>query len=163
MASFSDALRALAGLKADGVVRDYALAGGMAVGFWTEPFATYDIDVLVSLPTERGTLISLGPIYEWARTHGFPAQEEHILIAGVPTQILPSPSPLTDEAIRDAATLDYDGVPVRVVRPEHLVAMFCVPEARTPRRRERAALLLESPDLDRGRLDAILKAHGLAL
>ena len=162
-ATFADALRALNDLKADGVVGDYALGGGMAVSFWTEPFATYDVDVLVALPPAAGPLVSLGPIYEWARKRGYLSQDEHIVIAGVPTQILPSPSLLADEAIREAATLDYAGVPVRVARPEHLVAMFCVPEARTPRRRERAALLMESPEFDRARLDAILGRHGLQL
>jgi hypothetical protein len=160
-ATFADALRALNDLTAEGVVLDYAVAGGMAVSFWTEPFATYDIDVLVSLPPSAGPLVSLEPIYAWARRKGYPSRDEHIVIAGVPTQILPSPSALTDEAIREADTLDYDGVPVRVVRPEHLVAMFSVPEARTERRRARAAALMESPDLDRERLGAILRRHGL--
>jgi hypothetical protein len=38
-----------------------------------------------------------------------------------------------------------------------------VPEARTAKRRERAAMLLEWPGLNRGRLDDILKRHGLSL
>ena len=58
-------------------------------------------------------------------------QAEHVLIEGVPVQFLPAYNALADEAIETAATLDYEGVPVRVVRPEYLVALYLEPGART--------------------------------
>jgi len=63
----------------------------------------------------------------------------------------------------NTVTIDYDGVPVRVVRPEYLVALYLEPSARTPKRQARAAMLLEWPGLNRGELDAILKRHDLSL
>jgi len=81
----------------------------------------------------------------------------------VPTQFLPSPSRLANEAIESAETLDYDGVPVKVARPEYLVALYLEPSARTARRRERAAMLLELPELKRPLLDEILARHGIEL
>jgi len=60
-----------------------------------------------------------------------------------------------------AVTLQYEGVPVRVVRPEYLVALYLEPDARTLKRRERAAALMESSALDRAALDALLKRFGL--
>jgi hypothetical protein len=51
---------------------------------------------------------------------------------------------------------------IRVVLPEYLVALYLQPEARTAKRRERAAMLLEWPGLNRERLDAILGKHGLS-
>lgn len=161
MASFTDTLRAINQLKDDGVVEDYAIAGAMALLFWTEPAATYDLDVLAFLPQAATPLVSLEPIYRWAEKNGYPVAEEHVMIAGVPTQIVPSPNQLADEAIRAAATLDYDGVPVRVVRPEYLIALYLLPGAGTPKRRERAAALLELPDLNRSLLDEILARHGI--
>jgi len=119
MGSFADALRALNSMKAEGVVEDYAVAGAMALVFWTEPVATYDLDVLVFLPKSNSPVVTLEPVYKWARDHGFVPKDEHLLIAGVPTQLLPSPNALADEAIRDAANLEYEGVPVRVVRPTY--------------------------------------------
>jgi hypothetical protein len=80
-----------------------------------------------------------------------------------PRNFLPCPSALTDEAIETARTLDYEGVPTRVVLPEYLIALYLQPEARTAKRNERAAMLLEWPGLNRARLDAILEQHGLAL
>jgi hypothetical protein len=162
--AFADALRVLNAMKAEGVVEDYAVAGAMALLFWTEPVPTFDLDVLVLLPSPSDqALVSLDPLYRWTRARGYSADKEHIMIEGVPTQFLPSPGSLADEAIEMAATLDYHGVPVRVVRPEHLVALYSEPSARTLKRRERAAILLEWSGLNRKLLDEILARHGLDL
>lgn len=58
--------------------------------------------------------------------------------------------------------MDYQGVLVRVARPEYLIALYLQPEARTAKRRERAAMLMELPTLDRGLVDEILRRHGLS-
>lgn len=163
MPLFVDALRALNSMKSEGVIEDYAVAGAMALMFWTEPVPTYDLDVLVLLPQSGGPLLSLDPIYRWAQARGYPAEEEHIILEGVPTQLVPSPNNLADEAIVSAAPLDYEGVPVRVVRPEYLVALYLEPPARTRKRRERAATLLEWQGLNRPLLDDILQRYGLEL
>jgi hypothetical protein len=81
---------------------------------------------------------------------------------GVPTQFVPSPDELSDEAISAAELRDYEGVSVRVVRPEYLIALCLQPGARTPKRRERAAALLEWPGLNSVLLDEILKKYGLS-
>jgi hypothetical protein len=118
--------------------------------------------VLVFLPAAGGPLVSLDPVYRWTSAHGYPVDKEHVIVEGVPTQFLPSPGDLGDEAIQTAASLEYDEVTVRVVLPEYLVALYLQPEARTAKRRERAAMLMEWPGLNRERLDAILERHGLS-
>ena len=163
MPSFADALRALNSMKAGGVIEDYAITGAMALVFWTEPVPTYDLDVLVFLPPSGGPLVSLEPIYRWAAVRGYPVQQEHVIVEGVPTQFVPSPNELADEAITSAVLLDYEGISVRVVRPEYLVALFLQPSARTPKRRERAAVLLEWPGLSRELLDEILDRYGIQI
>ncbi len=95
--AFADALRALNALKADGVVQDYAIAGAMALVFWTEPVPTWDLDVLVFLPPALGPLVSLEAIYRWTAARGYPLHKEHVIIEGVPTQFLASPGRLGDE------------------------------------------------------------------
>ena len=161
--AFVDALRALNTMKAEGVVEEYAIAGAMALVFWTEPVSTYDLDVLVLLPSSTGPLVSLDGIYQWASSRGYATHKEHVIIEGVPTQFVPSPGALGDEAIETAETLEYEGVPARVALPEYLVALYLQPQARTLKRRERAARLAEWPGLNRARLDEILKRHGLSL
>lgn len=156
MASFADALRVLNEMKASGVVEDYAVAGAMAMVFWAEPIPTYDLDVLVFLPVSKRTIVSLEPLYAWTKQHGYAAQAEHVVIAGVPVQFLPAHNALAEEAVDRAANLTYEGVEVRVVRPEYLVALYLEPGARTLKRRERAAALMESAGLDRAVLDDLL-------
>jgi len=161
--AFADALRALNTMKAEGVIEEYAIAGAMALVFWTEPVPTFDLDVLVLLPEAPGALVSLSGIYRWAEARGYPAQEEHILVEGLPTQFVPSPDLLGREAIEAARDVDYQGVVVRVVPPEYLIALYLQPEAKTARRRERAAMLLELSSLNRPFVDEILGKHGLSL
>jgi hypothetical protein len=160
--AFADALRALNAMKAEGVVEEYAIVGAMAIVFWAEPVPTFDLDVLVLLPDAPGALVSLSGIYRWAEARGYPSQEEHILLEGLPTQFVPSPNLLGQEAIAAARDVDYQGVVVRVVPPEYLIALYLQPQARTARRRERAAMLLELPSLNRPLLDEILGKHGLS-
>jgi len=159
---FVDTLRSLNTMKAEGVIEEYAIAGAMAIVFWAEPVPTFDLDVLVRLPQQGGDLVRLEGIYRWAMARGYAAQDEHILVEGLPTQFLPSPDSLAREAVSSAAEVDYQGVAVRVVRPEYLIALYLQPTARTVKRRERAAMLLELPSLNRALVDEILSRHGLS-
>jgi hypothetical protein len=163
VSDFRRALTVLNDIKDAGVVQEYAVAGAMAIVFWTEPVPTYDLDVLVWLPPSTSPIVRLTDVYDWLSARGYQADAEHVLIEGLPVQFLPAHSRLADEALRSAATLDYQGTPVRVVRPEYLIALYLEPAARTARRLERAALLAESPDLDRQQLAAILERFGLEL
>jgi hypothetical protein len=131
--------------------------------FWAEPVPTFDLDVLVILPAPSGPLVSLDGVYRWAEGRGYRAEAEHLLIEGLPTQLVPAPTPLASEAIASAAGVDYEGVPVRVVRPEYLIALYVQPEARTTKRRERAAMLMDLPGLDRELTREILARYGLSL
>ena len=128
MASFEDPLRALNAIKDEGVVEDYAIAGAMAILFWTEPVPTYDLDVLVFLPRTESPPVSLDSVYRWTASRGYPAKDEHVIIEGLPTQFIPSPNALADEAIATAELLDYKGTKVRVVLPEYLVASTPCPK-----------------------------------
>jgi hypothetical protein len=157
--SLADVFRVINEARQAGVISDYAVGGAMAVLFYAEPARTYDLDIFVLLPTESGVLVSLAPIYDWARHSGFPLDAEHILIHGVPVQFLPAHNALTEAAVREARDLDYEGVPVRVVTPEHLVAMAL--ETGGAKRRERIAHLLEAEVVDPARLAEILTGHGL--
>ncbi len=161
--SFRDAIIAIKGLAEAGIVSDYAVGGAMALIFWSEPVPTYDLDVFVLLPAEGGPILSLAPLYEWAGRQGYAVRQEHIVIGDVPVQIIPAHSDLAEEAVREAASLEYEGIAVRVIRPEHLIGLYLEPSARTRKRLERVAALLEGNAVDRSRLDSILGRHGLTL
>lgn len=127
--------------------------------FYAEPTRTYDVDVFVLLASEGSTLVSLSPIYDWARQRGFPEDSEHILIHQVPVQFLPARNALAEDAVATARTLDCDGVPVRVIGPERLAALAF--QAGGGRRRERAWQLVESGSVDGTRLGELLENHGI--
>ena len=159
---FAEALKTVNQMKEAGVLREYAVGGAMALVFWTEPVATYDLDVLVKLPAQDGPIVSLADLYQWLASRGWAAHAEHVIIAGVPVQFLPAHNLLADEAISAAAWLDYSGVPVRVVRPEYLIALYLEPAAQTRKRRERAAALYESPAVDRQQVSDLMARFHLA-
>jgi hypothetical protein len=160
MSTLADVFRELNGLKPAGLVREYAIGGATAVLFYAEPVRTYDIDVFILLATASpALLVSLEGLYEWARRRGFKADAEHILIHDVPVQFLPAHNALAEDSVTTARTLDYEGVPVRVIDPEHLAALAL--QAGGPKRRERAWLLLETGHVNRQRLRALLATHGV--
>ena len=160
MGSLKDVFGVLAQMREDGMVTDYAIGGATAVLFYAEPTRTYDVDVFVTLPSGAApALVSLSPVYEWAKNRGIEIQGEHLMIETVPVQLLPAYNSLVEEAVADARVHDYEGVPVRVVGPEHLVALAL--QAGGARRRERAWQLLQFGGVDRQRLRAILDAHAI--
>jgi hypothetical protein len=148
----------LAELERSGVISGWAMVGAVAALFHAEVTRTYDLDVAVLLPPSRGKLL-LTPLYEQLRERGFDAEGEHVRIHGVPVQFLAGDPPLWREAIAEARRFDYDGIEVPVAGAEHLIAMAL--EAPSARRRERAALLLESGAVDRERLRSIVSRYHL--
>ena len=156
MDNFAKALKAVRDLRSDGIIEEYAIGGAMAVAFWSEPTATFDLDIFVLLRSS-GLLVSLEPIYEWAKKRGYAAKGEHIIMAGIPVQVIPAHDELVEQAVATAADLDYDGQHMRVIRPEYLIAMSLQGSARTQKRVARAAQLLDEASLDRKLLEDLVK------
>ena len=157
----SEVFTVLSRLVAERVVEGYALVGAVAAIFYAEAIRTFDLDVAVSLSAPRGAILSLAPLYDWLISAGFAPDREHVRIHGVPVQFLASDPPLWRDAVEQARRFDYDGVEVRVAPPEHLVLMAL--EAPSLRRRERAALLLESGAVDRRALATLAERFAIAL
>jgi len=160
VASLPAVFQVLNDMKKDGVVEDYAIGGAMAVLFYAEPTRTYDLDVFVLLPESGQHIVLLTPVYSWLAERGFQSKGEHVLIHDVPVQFLPAYNELVEETVIHARLLDYDGVPVRVSSPEHLIVLAF--QAGGRRRRERAFQLLDTCELDRELLEALLERHEIS-
>jgi hypothetical protein len=151
---FRDVLLLLNRLKTEGVIHDYAIGGAVAVGLWTEPVATQDLDVIVTIAGDAHPLDPLRPLLDWFNQQGQALDGEHILIAGVPVQFLLAWSPLVREAVATAADAVYDPADpqsptIRLIQPTYLVAMWQADRgADTPRRRESGARLREAGLVD---------------
>jgi hypothetical protein len=112
-------------MVADGAIENYALAGAVGAMFYVEPFSTEDIDVLVVIPETEGRLIAELPGWKYLSSHGYSEiRGEGIVIEGWPVQFLPVTNPLESEAYLNAQNQNLDHETVRVVQPEHLVAMM---------------------------------------
>ena len=64
-----------------GAEPQYAIAGAMAMAFWSEPIPPIDLDVRVFHPESTSPIVSLDSIYRWAAAQGFPVHAEHLLQA----------------------------------------------------------------------------------
>ena len=164
--SFAGVLRWLDGLKRDRVITDYAITGAVAASIWGEAVATQDLDVAVIIePGVHSPLDPLRPILNWAAEHGFALQGEHIVVQGVPVQLLPSWHPLVEEAIEHAVDVPYDTTDdapmMRLMSPTYLVASWRIPGANTATRAERAARLRDAGLLDEALLADLVTRYRL--
>jgi hypothetical protein len=159
MACLAEVFRTLNDMTSEEVVTDYAIGGAMAALFYTEVTRTYHVDVLALIPSQTDPIIRMTEFYAWARKHAFNPDRAHILIHSVPVWFLSSNDGVEFEAVQQARTFDYQGVPVRVIRPEHLVVLYVL--AGGVGRRERTSLLLEAGAVDRQKLREVLERHQL--
>jgi hypothetical protein len=94
VSTLADVFRVLIRMQGEGVVLEYAIGGATAVLFYAEPTRTYDVDVFVILRPEQEPLAVPSGVYDWARDQGFALDSEHLIVHGVPVQILPRTMPL---------------------------------------------------------------------
>lgn len=152
--------RLLNEMRGAGVIADYAIFGAIAQMRYTEPVATLDIDVLVTLPTAGGALDALSPIYRFCASKGMEPEGEAIRIGAWPVQFIPVFSPLTEEAVAQAEAADYDGILVRVLRADHLaVIALSIGRAKDF---ARILALLESGSTTEDEIATLAFKHGLS-
>src|SRR5207302_1711628 len=109
--------------------RNYAIGGAVGAAMYLEPFHTKDFDVFIAID-QKGILFDLSGIYAYLTQRGFQAEGQWIVIGEWKVEFLPPYNVLTDEALREAIMIPWDGISVRVMRPEHLVAI-CLETGRT--------------------------------
>jgi len=155
----ADVLRAANDLLTAGLIEDWALGGALAAIYYVEPFTTYDADIFF-IPKDKSLTAGIPAIYAHLQAQGWEVEGEHLLVRGFPVQFLAA-SGLTEEAVREAERIDYEGVPAKVFRAEHIVAIA----ASVGRTRDKARIeqLLQHADLDQSRLENILQRHKLKL
>lgn len=143
----------------DGVIENYALGGAVAAIFYTEPIDTQDVDIFVQIKTSGSDLTILAPIHDYLLGRGYQPKAEHIYIEDFPVQFLPTFNALTDEAVMEAQEFELNTLSVRIMRPEHLVALMLD----TGRLKDylRINMFLQSDAVNRERLQDVLRKHGL--
>ncbi len=141
------------------IISDYAVFGATAQMRYTEPVATFDVDVLVVMP-DTSKLELLDPIYRYAESQGYMAQAEAIMVSGWPVQFVPVFSALTGEAVRYADSDEIEGVPLRVVTAPYL-AVIALSVGRS-KDHLRIISLLESGAVTAEEIEALASRHQLS-
>jgi hypothetical protein len=146
-------------MKEDGVIENYAVGGAIAAIFYVEPFTTYDLDIFCAFNAPGSGLITLTPIYEYLRQRGYYPEKETINVEGWPVQFLPIFNPLIEEAVNEANEVEVGQTLVRVMRPEHLVAIMLD----TGRAKDYARItrFLEAGAVDMDNLLVVISHHNL--
>ena len=151
------ALKVIEEIARQGIIKTYAIGGGIAATYYIEPLLTYDLDIFF-IPI-KGGLDLLSPIYDYCGERGFGNKDEAILIEGFPVQFIPAYNDLVHEAVENASTLQYRDVEARVVTAEYLAAIAL--QTGRAKDRERVIRLLDEADIDRTVLNRILDSFGL--
>lgn len=145
-------------MQTAGVIANYALFGATAQMRYTEPMATLDADVLVAVPSAERIDVLRG-VYEFCASKGHESEGEAIRVGAWPVQFIPVFSALTREAMEQAETADFEGVPFRVVRANYLaVIALSVGRAKDY---ARILSLLESSSVSREDIKLLARRHGL--
>src|SRR5581483_7317673 len=104
-------------MKADGVVDDYAIGGGIAAIYYIEPYDTNDLDVFIPVSAVAvGTagLLSLDPVYSYL------AVKEGVLVEDWLVQFIPASESTQVDALDNARTAKYGETETKIFSPEHL-------------------------------------------
>src|SRR6266567_8802834 len=107
----ADVLRAANDLVAAKLIEDWALGGALAAIYYVEPFATYDADIFF-IPANKGLTAGIPAIYAHLQAQGWQVEREHLLIRGFPVRFLAAGG-LTEEAVREAERIEFEGVPAK--------------------------------------------------
>lgn len=142
----------------EGTLKDYAVGGAVATIYYTEPFATKDIDIFF-IPPEKDKIILLTPFYDFLLKKGYKTYKEYIMIGEVPIQFIPTATELEKEAVEKAISVKYKNIDVKILRPEYLVAIFL--DVFRAKDRDKLIKLLDQAKIDKALLKNILARHNL--
>lgn len=155
----ADVLRAANDLVSAGLIKDYALGGALAAIHYVEPFITYDADIFF-IPATQDLSGGIPLIKKALRARGWKVEGDHLLLRNFPVQFLAAHG-LTEEAVKEALPLNYQGVATKLFRAEHIIAIA----ASVGRLKDLARIeqVMEQADIDQNLLETILKRHKLSL
>lgn len=154
-----EALTAMNRLVANGVIPDYAIGGAIGASFHIEAQATADIDIFFVLPESASGLLSLTSIYAACASLGGVVDGEYVRFGSWPVQLLPAYKPLVEEALVQALTVQFDGIPTRVFTAEHTCAIAM--DTGRPKDYLRVSMFIEQQAVDIEALANLLHRYNL--
>ncbi|PYL70531.1 MAG: hypothetical protein DMF26_21685 [Verrucomicrobia bacterium] len=155
----ADVLRAANELVSADFIKDYALGGALAAIYYTEPVTTYDADIMF-IASDKTLNAGIPAIYSHLQSKDWRVEREHLLLKDFPVQFLAA-SGLTEEAVRNANSIEYESIPAKVLTPEYIIAIA----ASVGRHKDFARIeqMLDQVKIDKALLDDILHRYNLKL
>ena len=154
-----DTLRVLLQLRDEGTLAQFAIGGAIAASFYTPAVATEDLDIFAFLKPSASGLLLLTPLYDRLRELGGRIENEYVVIAQWPVQILPAYTPLVEEAVMRAVDRTFEDLTVRVVDANYLCAIAL--QTGRPKDYLRIHMLIESGHVRSDSLSALVNKFGL--
>jgi len=124
-------------IKNEGIIKDYALIGGLALSAWIRPRTTQDIDLAVTVSgrIKWADLISIVEtrLHKRVSVHKGTQQtnikEKFSFVSGqIEVDVIGTKGfRLADASIKDAVLADVFGINVKVVTPEYLILLKLLP------------------------------------
>jgi hypothetical protein len=153
------ALNLVNNMEKQGIIGKYAIGGAIGTIYWTEAFATKDLDLFLRLPVSNGGLL-LMPFMSYLAKKGYPFTAQYLKIGTLMVDFVGVYNPLTEEALDNALEVTVYDVQTRVFRPEYLAAIAL----QTGRIQdfEKVIKLYQESDLDMEYLEVIIKRHKLS-
>jgi hypothetical protein len=142
-----------------GIIEKYAIAGGMGQFYYIEPSVTYDLDLIIHIPSEESTLNPLSKIYEWADKNNYKPLKEHIIIEGIPVQFLLEYNDLVTAALNNRSKIKLFDEETYILKPEYLMAIMLQTGRSTDK--ERLTKFLTEADYNKDIFSAILNKFDL--
>lgn len=146
-------------MESKGVIGRYAIGGALGAIYWTEPFATKDLDLFLRVPVSGGGLL-LRPFLEYLVKKGYPFEGQHIQVGTLPVDFVAVYNPLTEEALDAAIDAEVYGVSTRIFTAEHLLAIAL--QTRRPQDLAKAGRLYRQTGLDKKLFAGIIRRHKLS-
>ncbi|MEK7449456.1 MAG: nucleotidyltransferase [Planctomycetota bacterium] len=151
-------LKVIRGIKLAGVIKDYAIGGGIGTMFYTESFYTKDLDIFV-YPKLISGLVRLDEIHHYLKSKGYRWKGPYVIIEGVPVDFIPVYDELTQEALKKSVIRSFGNIKVKVFSPEYLIAIAI----KTGREQDllKVNRIIKETTVNRKLLSSILKKHHL--
>lgn len=153
------AIKIINEMQSTGIIKEYAVGGAVAAIFYIEPLLTYNLDIFFAPSEKSEDLLALSSVYDYLKGKGYIAEKEHILIEGIPVQFLPIYDDLIEEAVENAAPLEYKDTTVNVLKQEYLIAIML--QIFRPKDKERIIRFLNEGIFDKIVLEEILEKYNL--
>lgn len=101
-------------LKQQGVIKNYAIGGGVGYLFYSEPTYTDDLDIFIEGYNKQSEIAEIRAVEKEARGLGLRMKDGYIGIDNIPVQVTIPKTELTEEALRHATYKQVGKLEVKV-------------------------------------------------